>query len=621
MDSRKRIHIGNISPGLAEKKDDLTRRLAKFGTVCTPLELHTKPINDFYFAYIDMDISDESFKKLKAGLNGVLFMGRKISIAEAKKSHDSESDRNRPEPSKRELAKRSGIALARSLRLQESRTALKLNTYTHAPLIRSFISANNSSMGYTKSAHTFQNISANTKHLSPSHSLVGAKSYGSTLVPKGPYRQQISKTSGGSEVIRGRLRKTPRPASHMIRREQSLRILINGELKQIKAYKTKLWGIEKKAASELTFAYADGAWWSGDNHVVERVSQARQSCGISGADAENYGKDARESQQTETQIQANEQSSTASVLAKMFQTFDFDKKVDLDEADDGDEPVSYDSKGRKVIERFDFEKEGTLEEHDTGYEEANMDVVDSYIKSAERPQEEVYFSESDEGNQLDMEELQSQYTEAIKEQYDQEHEATTNPDQEIETGDLADETTTNEVLSELDPSVAHEQKTQKDTKSTAVTEHLRSVFNLGKEPSDGFSFGLDLDDVDEEKFEQEEKERQLLLQQIKEKQKQQEERFESQAVRRKFGLFWTHSDSPFLQTQTQLSKVGFIGEAFKLPGEEDEEGGEPAAPEEGQEDAYEKWFWSVRGDMNRECKRRRRDVMRTIKKKSNRAFL
>ena len=33
------------------------------------------------------------------------------------------------------------------------------------------------------------------------------------------------------------------------------------------------------------------------------------------------------------------------------------------------------------------------------------------------------------------------------------------------------------------------------------------------------------------------------------------------------------------------------------------------------ETEYEKWFWSVRGEFSRECKRRKRDLMRIMRKK------
>ena len=50
-------------------------------------------------------------------------------------------------------------------------------------------------------------------------------------------------------VIRGTLRKSPRLGLAL--KQQTLRILINGELKTFKCYKTKLWGIEKIKLLEI----------------------------------------------------------------------------------------------------------------------------------------------------------------------------------------------------------------------------------------------------------------------------------------------------------------------------------------------------------------------------------
>ena len=45
------------------------------------------------------------------------------------------------------------------------------------------------------------------------------------------------------------------------------------------------------------------------------------------------------------------------------------------------------------------------------------------------------------------------------------------------------------------------------------------------------------------------------------------------------------------------------------------EGKDDKDQDEDEESLYEKWFWSMRGDISRECKRRKRDLLRTIRKK------
>ncbi|KAG7706841.1 hypothetical protein KL914_002725 [Ogataea haglerorum] len=61
---------------------------------------------------------------------------------------------------------------------------------------------------------------------------------------------------------------------------------------------------------------------------------------------------------------------------------------------------------------------------------------------------------------------------------------------------------------------------------------------------------------------------------------------------KKYGLFFSHSKSPFLNAQTQLATLKAVDIG----------------------DEYDKWFWESRGDLNRYFRRRRRDVLRQAKK-------
>lgn len=598
----RRIHIGNISSKLAESKDSLVTRLAKFGTVNGPMDLRTKPVGDFYFAFVDMEISDKQFEKLKASLNGILFMGKKLSINIAKSDYMMKwkKDAARPEISKDSLAKLANIAATRAKRIKELTTKFPTNSITGTILHSTGVLApNSSSMGYECSAHTTNNASAKTKNKAPSHSLKGKNSYGSSLNPKGVFNQQYSMTSGRAEVVKGRMRTTPRPANHFIRREQTMRLLINGELKQIKCYKTKLWGVEKKSAGELTYTYSNGAWRSGDNHIVERVVPHSEKCGIDGNQAATYGDDARHENELEVD---KDKDVNKTVLASLFETFDFDKPVAIEEDKSDDESaVTYDSKGRKNMELYDFETKGTVEFDDSEAQHHNGESLQKFMTLHERPKEEVYYDEDDEGNELDVSHLGEQYaTEAIKEQYDEEHKEE-----------------------------ANEQEEPKEVaKPQNETESLRSLFESSKPTNSlfaadsGFKLGLDEsdEDIDVEKKEAEEEEQRKLAEQISLKQQEQEEEVQATAVSsKKFGLFWTHFESPFMQTQTQLSKIGHANEAITLPGEED--GNEVRDDGRGEEDAYERWFWLMRGEAGRECKRRKRDVLRALKKRHVRAVV
>lgn len=91
-----RLHIGNISPALAEHINDLTDRLSRYGELISPIELRKKPALETYFGFIDMNITPEKYKELRAALNGKKFKQSTLSIAEAKPKYDQLPDERKP---------------------------------------------------------------------------------------------------------------------------------------------------------------------------------------------------------------------------------------------------------------------------------------------------------------------------------------------------------------------------------------------------------------------------------------------------------------------------------------------------------------------------------------------
>ena len=243
------------------------------------------------------------------------------------------------------------------------------------------------------------------------------------------------------EIIKGRHRVTKRPHIHFAKGHQTLRILINGELKQIQGYKTKLWGMEKhKTARDLTWKYHNGTWRSGDDHIIEKNTTVKIrdpiiggpqpiECGIDGEKADNYGADI-EVDSEENELKEERNKNTA-VLASLFTNYDFDKPMDLSDVDDNgidEKDIIYDSKGRRKVNRYDYEIEGKEDDDEGDVSKYNIDskkakeLIDSYKQISERPKEEIYFDEDDEGNELDLDALGKQYTtEAISEKYDEDH--------------------------------------------------------------------------------------------------------------------------------------------------------------------------------------------------------
>lgn len=79
-----RLHIGAISAQLAADVASLETRLAKFGEITKPLELHQKPTAEDFFGYVTVRVTPEALGSLKKALNGVKFKGSVLSIAAAR---------------------------------------------------------------------------------------------------------------------------------------------------------------------------------------------------------------------------------------------------------------------------------------------------------------------------------------------------------------------------------------------------------------------------------------------------------------------------------------------------------------------------------------------------------
>lgn len=628
-----RIHIGNISPKLAENEQSLSTRLSKFGKVVKPLELHTKPIQDFYFGFITLELSSSGFEKLKTAFNGILFMGMKLTIGIAKQNFPEawKQDSERPDVLKFDRIKRDRIQRARADRINEAKTPYFVNSENGSVVTHTYNIGTNDAIGYSKSSHTFNNLSGNIKQAAPNQLLIGKNSYSTDTVLKKPTGQVYSRTSGRGELIKGRHRITKRPHIHFLKGQQTLRILINGELKQIQGFKTKLWGMEKhKTARDLTWRYHNGTWRSGDDHIIEKNESVKLrdpiiggpqpvKCGIDGEMAENYGAnidiDSEEGEITEERNKNN------TILASLFSSYDFDKPMDVSDLEDNGEEqdIVYDSKGRRKVKAYDYEIEGRQDDDAADEMSYNIDsekakeLINTYKETIERPKEEVYYDEDDEGNELDLDELGRQYTtEAIREKYDEEHgfEVVKNNYDPIESTNENNEESLDD--SEFIPSFGNNQQPEVNN-----TDTLRTLFNPNQEiveekeePLFKLALSEDDDDIDEEKTVDVSQQKELL-EKIKMKQQQEDEEIQS-SKEKKFGLFWSHKDSPFLQSQSQLNKVGGLEDVVKLPGETDS----ISLNAEG-ESPYEQWFWQMRGELSRECKRRKRDVLRIFKKKTN----
>lgn len=564
-----RVHIGNISPKLAETPDKLEKRLSSFGTLQLLLELRCKPLADHYYAFVDIDVTPPQWQKMRKAFNGVVFMGLKMLMAEAKPGFKPVPSTQGLKEAKQREIKTAIIDHNRVQRIKEATTTFpqprKSLLVGIAPSLTAY--------GYHMSPHTFNNGSGSTKNAAPQKTLIGLKSYGAWSLSRAPFHQQYSRTSGNSEVVMGRLRKTPRNPRAL--REQSLRILINGELKTVKCYKTKLWGVERRAMTDLAYVYDRGEWKLGDGHVIERVT--RQPAVVGDVEVEDETLDPIATETTDSKL----------ILAKFLGAYDFEKPVEVDDDNGIDaEDITYDSKGRRQVQHFDYEIEGdgvTLSVP-LGDVEQGMKIIDEAKQEAAPMVAPQYFSEED--DDLDFASLKPQT------QIDGEDGA---PDVELETVPEAVLEAVPQVVTEAKETItiSKPEKTSTNTQ-TNDTESLRTLLNAG--PTTGFSLALgeDDDDLDEEAPAPVVSEE--LIRQIKDKQ---DEVLVELAPATKHGLFWSHADSAFMASQSQYAQIGSLGTKQPLPGDGD----------------YEAWFYAQRSEVTAECKRRRRQVQRAFKRR------
>lgn len=559
-----RLHIGNVSELLARSPELLEDRLLKFGNVVKPLELRTKPIQEFYFGYITLELDSNQLKKLKSTMSGVVFMGRKLKIEEARENYTERfAAGTASEKDKKHSTERQKINESRMLRIEESRSNEFLNTISGAMVHSTYCAPNDSSSGYMKSCHTFKELSGNTKSKPPVTSLIGKKSYGALTKPEEVWANQYSYMSGRGEVIKGRHRTSQRQASQL--RNQTLRILVNGSLKQIKGYKTKLWGIEKnKHVSDLTYCFEDGVWKSGLNYIVERLENDN---GV----AENTN---------------DERDKDRNILASILQNEEFEKPIALSDIDDEENDV-YDH------ELYGELNEPVLNQNDTSetFEESTGAITENASQKGinERTETDIELDVTSTNNS------------------DQESRSLHENDVNTRTLSLQEESTfqskeTSNLTLIFAPSQNKEMASLKTLESG--TEALRGLFDS----NEGFKLGAKGDDIDEKQIPDPSEQKDLLNHILREK-----EPISSLQPATKFGLFWPHFDSPYLFSQSQLSKVGGPKDEPKLPQEElDVEKRDELS---NTESSYEKWFWKNRGNFTRDCRRRQRDVMRAFKKR------
>lgn len=381
-------------------------------------------------------------------------------------------------------------------------------------------------------------------------------------------------------VSKGRLRKSARKDV----KNMTLRVEIKGRVRLIKCKKTKLWGIAKnRGIKDLTRRFIAGEWRDGSDHVIDRLVSKIVVFGNDGITVEDYEDKPVEQELTE------EQGKTNKVLAGLLSQYDFDRPVELEEDEDplggsdyefnknsdGEEEeivdVKYEVPAKDCVKpsQETIVKE-YLEEHPellhqsglpAPYNEDDDEDDDEFYKSLRPAQEEEDYEAALENERKPEQQVISKPAE---EDVDEDHD-----DEFIPSFGGKSE---GEAISELAPADESEDefipsfgKAEESTQAN-TTEALRSLLNpIETTQRRTEEIQPVMEDVPVPTFNH----------------------------KKSLGLFFAHFDSPFLVAQSQVNKF-------------------PAVDME--EDNWDKWFWENRGDLNREFRRRRRDVLKKNRK-------
>ncbi len=120
----RRLHIGAISPTLAQDISDLENRIEKHGKIIKSIELRKKDTLDTFYGFITVKMTQKEYSQLRSALNGVNFKGSKLIIDIAKSDFQEEWKRDHDRKDQTtQVLKRKELIKQRN----ESKKVLKLN--------------------------------------------------------------------------------------------------------------------------------------------------------------------------------------------------------------------------------------------------------------------------------------------------------------------------------------------------------------------------------------------------------------------------------------------------------------------------------------------------------------
>ncbi|ODV97303.1 hypothetical protein PACTADRAFT_49036 [Pachysolen tannophilus NRRL Y-2460] len=389
-------------------------------------------------------------------------------------------------------------------------------------------------------------------------------------------------------LVKGRLRKTPRKNLKNL----TFKVEINGRIKIFKCQKKKLWGVDKnRKIRDLTFKFVNNQWRDGNDHVIESLELKNnlQKILLGGdiVEAKNLELSLDDTENNEEEL-AEEKKRNNKILENLFSQFDFEKPVAVEDIDAKESSGESEYEYEAVYNSDDQDKNETDSYGVPEKSCTSNNLLEDFLKSNPMNPEKKPFDEQEEEEDDDDDE--------IYKQVESDHEKVE------ENLKKAVQDTDEEFIPTFTKSI------EKTDIEENQTEKLRSLLNPAASEKTSSSFKLSVDsDIEEENDMNYESHNNnngsvtatlLSSKELKEIQKVQNDAKLSLLTSVKkstHGLFFAHFDSPFLVAQSQLSKLD-VGSTHST-------------------ENYDEWFYENRGALNREFKRKRRDVLRQYKKK------
>lgn len=391
-------------------------------------------------------------------------------------------------------------------------------------------------------------------------------------------------------VTKGRFRKTPRKTDL---KNLTVRVNINGKLKIIKCKKSKLWGVDKnKKIKDLTYRFIAGEWRDGNDHVVDRLSD-KVIVFDKGITVEDNDQNNEILADEVHQEFLEEQSRTNQLLANMLGKYDFDKPLDLED-DVGEVEAGYDY---ELDYNNNSEKEEEEEENDNGSEQVIVNYNNIPEKNCVHPSPEKLVEQyNNQSNVINFDE--------DKEEGDDFYSNLKSQNQKLEEACIVENNIDDDYDDEFIPTfmqtnsmVTNAQDEEKQQNSEDEEEEFIPKFGQAVANANGGNTTEKLRALlDTSNIADKEKPVNISLNHPNDI-----EILPSLKKTRDVGLFFSHFDSPFLVAQTQINKLRQVRISEELN--------------------YDEWFWNNRGELNREFRRLRRDVLRRNKKKTKTAVL